>query len=136
MDKDFCPWAAAEELGVRVLYHPLKGARGCTNGTDTIWLDPRTTELEQRMTLIHELTHIRYGHTGHQPDHIEHHVRGYVARFILKWEDIMQYAEYQAPHQTIAEELGVTPDILTDRLHHATPDELHQLHRMRVHQWA
>lgn len=89
------------------------GYAGCTDG-ETIWLDDRLNAVQMLCALLHELVHIEMGHTAHQPDAIEMAVRYEVARRLLPLDRIAGICK-DKPLKVLADELGVTQQVLTDR---------------------
>lgn len=133
---DFSPQEAADRLGITVHTKRLPHAYGCTNGTDTIWLDDRLTPTERRCVLTHELYHVVHGHVGEQPPHIEAQVHAATARWLIPWPALLRARGDQiTPHQ-MAEELGVTLKVLHNRFVHATPAELATLTMEEDNTWA
>jgi len=102
------------------------GAPGRTDGR-VVWLDYRLQQDERRCTLTHELVHIEWGHSGCQRPRIEYKVRAETARRLILIDELCQHAAWARGHHELAEELWVTPDVLTDRLNTLTPDETAQL---------
>lgn len=125
----YCPWEMADRLGVTVTPTRLNRARGYTDGCGRIWYDDRLTEAESRCTITHELFHVIHGHVGRQPDHIEEKIRGCTARWLIPWHHLLDAFGEQLSAHDIAETLGVTVDVLHDRLEYATPNELTRLHQ-------
>lgn len=123
------PWDVARHLGVTVVRTPLDHALGYSNGCSTIWIDPRQTYIEQTCTLAHELFHVIHGHVGAQPNHVEEEVRRATARWLVPWPRLLEVVGDQLTLYDMAETLSVTPQVLTDRLQHATPRELERLER-------
>lgn len=89
------------------------GYAGCTDG-ETIWLDDRLNAVQMLCALLHELIHIEMGHTSHQPDAIEMLVRYEVARRLLPLDRIVGVCK-DKPLKVLADELGVTQQVLMDR---------------------
>jgi len=118
----FDPWAKVSELGIYVHTVPLEQLSGCTDGT-TIWLDTHLTSTERRCTLTHELVHITRGHTGHLPQAAEDAVREETARLLVSWEALHAHCGAQLEIWHLAQELGVTPQVLADRIRHASAEE-------------
>lgn len=136
VDPPYDPWSHAHSLNVPV--HTVRlpdGFRAVTDGR-SVWLDDRLTRTEARCALAHELVHIEQGHHGPQPAAVEHQVRGAAARRLVQWGAILRYLGSQCTPHHAADDLGVTEETLRDRLHHATPNELHTLHQVRTNQWV
>jgi hypothetical protein len=90
------------------------GYAGRTDGKD-IWVDDRLNGIQLMCTLLHELIHIEWGHTGHQPESVEMAVRYEAARRLLPLDRIVGVCKEDKPLGVIARELGVTKQILMDR---------------------
>lgn len=134
MDDPFCPHAAAARLGVTVIPTRLDRALGYTDGCGRIWLDPRQTQVQLRCTLAHELFHVIHGHVGRQSASVEHMVRRATARWLVPWPDLVAAVGDQLHLHDLAEALDVTPEVLADRITHATDTELSTLEGRT--QWA
>jgi hypothetical protein len=89
------------------------GYAGCTDG-ETIWLDDRLNAIQMLCALLHELVHIEMGHTSHQPEAVEMAVRYEVARRLLPLDRIAGVCKNK-PLKAMADELGVTQQVLIDR---------------------
>lgn len=122
----FDPWAITHERGIEVIRLPLRHLSGYTDGR-RIWLDQHLTATEARCTLTHELIHLARGHNQHQPPTVEDRVRGDTARLLVPWAAITAHAGSQLSAWHLAQELGVTERVLTDRLKHASAEELQVL---------
>lgn len=81
-----------------------------------IWIDPALTTAEQRCFLAHEAIHIQHGHTQCQSPAIERQVCLEVARFLVTFEDLQRVAGWSRCPIEMAEELGITEEVLIDRL--------------------
>lgn len=66
-------------------------------------------------TLLHELVHIEWGHSGHQVEAVEMQVRYEVARRLLPLDRIAGVCKNGKTLQDLATELGVTQQVLMDR---------------------
>lgn len=119
----FDPWAITYDRGIEVSRILLQDLSGCTDGR-RIWLDSRLTDIEARCALTHELVHISYGHDSHQSPTIEDRVRADTARLLVPWDAITAHTGSQLDDWHLAQELGVTTHVLTDRLRYASVEEL------------
>ena len=90
------------------------GYAGLTDG-ETIWLDDRLDAAQQLCTLLHELIHEEWGHSGHQVEVVEMQVRYEVARRLLPLDRIVGVCKGQKSLKVLAGELGVTQQVLMDR---------------------
>lgn len=122
----FDPWALTYDDGIEVIRTPLQGLSGCTDGR-RIWLDSRLTSIEARCALTHELVHINRGHDSHQSPASEASVRAATARLLIPWDAITAHAGSQLNVWHLAQELGVTERVLSDRLRYASAQELQAL---------
>lgn len=80
-----------------------------------IWLDPRKTQAERRCVLTHELVHLEHGHRGCQTRAVEHAVRAAAARQLITLEQLADALPWSMSLDELADELWVTPLVLTDR---------------------
>lgn len=103
---------------------PLSDAPAATDGTSRIWLDPRTTQIESRCFTTHEMVHMRRGHIGCQPPSVERSVCLETARLLVTFEDLAQHAGWARSMGELAEELGVTEEVLIDRFQTLDGDQL------------
>jgi len=90
------------------------GFVGRTDGVD-IWVDERLGAIQLLCTLTHELIHLEWGHSEHQPEHVEMAVRYETARRLLPLDRIVGVCKEDKPLETIARELSVTKRVLMDR---------------------
>lgn len=132
----FPPEQVADYLGITVITKRLPGLYGCTNGTDTIWLDSRLTAVEQRCVLTHEILHVVHGHTAEQPHHIEDQIHAATARWLVPWPHLLAAIGEQLTEHDLADDLGVTVEVLRYRLAHATPAERSSLTMEVANAWA
>lgn len=121
----FHPWRALRALThvIVVWARPHPALPAATNGLDVVWLDPRLTQVERRCVLAHELIHIEHSHHGCQPRAVEHAVRAETARRLVSLEDLLAAVPWSEHLEVLADELWVTPAVLTDRLAGLTPAE-------------
>lgn len=121
----FDPWkTVADEAWLSVTTARLPtGMAGATDGTGRIWLDDRLTTTERRCVLTHELVHIEAGHHGHQAEAVEAWVREQTARRLIPLEALQPWRSWQGTLWHLADELGVTHDVLADRLRTASAGE-------------
>lgn len=92
-----------------------------------IWIDPALTAVERRCCLAHEAIHIQHGHDGCQPPAIERQVCLEVARFLVSFESLQDVAGWSRCPVEMAEELGVTEQVLLDRLATLDGDQIQAL---------
>lgn len=119
-------------MGVDVVRTPLTHARGYTNGWSVIWVHDGLTPVEERVTVTHELVHITQGHTGEQCPETEELVQKITARWLVPWHRLATAWEEGRTVKSLADELIVTPNVIRDRLAHATPEELWVLEEREV----
>ena len=93
--------------------HPL--APAATDGLGRIWMDPRLNQVERRCVLTHELVHLEHGHRGCQPRAVETAVRREAARRLVRMEHLTAALPWARDCDELADELWVTPMVLTDR---------------------
>lgn len=90
------------------------GVAARTDG-ESIWIDDRLDEIQERCAIAHEEVHIERGHTTVQPESIEMSVRYEVAKRLLPLESIAGVCKNGKSLKMIARELGVTRQVLMDR---------------------
>lgn len=88
-----------------------------------VWVDERLNGIQLMCTLLHELIHIEWGHTGHQPEQVEMLVRYETARRLLPLDRIVGVCKDDKTLGVLAAELGVTKQVLMDRAALLTDDE-------------
>jgi hypothetical protein len=116
------PWAVLPPH-ISIHHMELERLSAVTDGHSTIWLDERLTEIEARCALAHELVHLELGHVGHQPPAVEDKVRQRTARWLVPFSKLWRVRHWQGPIHGLAEDLGVTPAVLRDRLRWSTHEE-------------
>ncbi|MFJ6848760.1 hypothetical protein ACIQO5_10250, partial [Micrococcus luteus] len=82
---------------------------------------------ERRCALTHELVHLEHGHRGCQPPAVEHAVRAAAARQLITLEQLADALPWSMSLDELADELWVTPLVLTDRLAGLTRTEREHL---------
>ncbi len=92
-----------------------------------IWIDPKLTSVERKCFLAHEAIHIQHGHNGCQPPAIERQVCLEVARFLVSFESLQEVAGWSRCPVEMAEELGVTEQVVLDRLATLNGDQIQTL---------
>lgn len=92
-----------------------------------IWIDPALTASEQRCFLAHEAIHIQHGHTTCQSPSVERQVCLEVACFLITFEDLQRVSGWSRCPIVVAEELGVTEQVLLDRLAALDGDQIQTL---------
>lgn len=125
----FDPWGALRRLThIHISFIRMPdGAPGRTDGLRVIWLDNRLQQDQRRCTLTHELVHIERGHDGCQEPRIEYEVRAETARRLISIEALCRHAAWASSIDELAEDLWVTPEVVTDRFQSLTPQETVQL---------
>lgn len=99
------------------------GIPGRTDGLRVIWLDSRLQQVERRCAVTHELVHLERGHDGCQEPAIEFQVCVETARRLITIDDLCEHAAWATSMHELAEDLWVTPDVVTHRLQSLTPAE-------------
>lgn len=92
-----------------------------TDGT-TVWMHDRLLQTERRCAIAHELVHIERG-TRCVDDAEEQRVRRITARRLIDTADLIEACKWANTVEEAAEELWVTPEVLTDRLTGLSPIE-------------
>lgn len=123
----FDPWVEANRLGIEIIREPLEGARGYTDGSHRVWVHDGLSLCEERVTLVHELIHVSFGHCGEQPPDVEAMVRLLTARWLVPWSCLLGAWGETVDVRAVAEMLCVTTDVVLDRIGYATSQELAML---------
>ena len=92
-----------------------------------IWIDPALTETERRCFLAHEAIHIKHGHTSCQTHAIERQVCLETALWLIPFSELKRVASWARNPADMAEELGVTEQIVIDRFQLLTGDQIQEL---------
>lgn len=128
VERVFDPWHSLGALShVTLVWHPLAGRYGSTDGRATIWMHPRQTRVEKRCTLTHELIHLERGHTSACHSAVERAVRAETARRLMHIDDLVDAYRWAMSFDEIAEECDVTRTVLFDRLGNLRPREAQEL---------
>ncbi|WP_442864713.1 hypothetical protein [Arthrobacter sp. HY1533] len=90
-------------------------------------MDNRLQQDERRCAVTHELVHLERGHDGCQEPSIEYEVCTEAARRLIPIDTHCAHAAWATSDHELAEELWVTPQVVTDRLQSLTPEETAQL---------
>ncbi|RJU02009.1 ImmA/IrrE family metallo-endopeptidase [Arthrobacter frigidicola] len=101
--------------GVTVSFVRLNGRVASLTDGRRIWLDPRLTQVEQRCNLAHEIVHIERGHGSAQGCVSEMSVRAETARRLVPMMPLVQASYWARNVWELADELRVTPMVVTDR---------------------
>lgn len=125
----FDPWGALRRLThIHIAFIRMPdGGPGRTDGLRVIWLDNRLQQGERRCALAHELVHLERGHDGCQEPAIEFQVCAETARRLIPIDALCDHAAWATNVHELADELWVTPQVVTDRLHSLTHAETAQL---------
>lgn len=121
----FHPWGILRALvHVRLSFVVMPdGKPGRTNGRDRIWLDKHLQQTARRCTLTHELVHLEYGHDSCQSPAVERIVRAETARRLIPLDHLAKGLAWTTWLEELAEELWVTPEVLSDRMDNLSPAE-------------
>lgn len=125
-EETFHPWHYLRDAHPEVtVWHTTElptSILGVTDGKN-IWLQERMTQAERRCTLMHELTHIEYGHTSCQPPAVEQRVHQEVARKLIPLASLADVLTWASSELEAAEELWVDVATLRARLDGLTVSE-------------
>lgn len=116
-----------DDLIISVRADLPQGLKATTDGKRTIWLAKGLTDVEAKCAIHHELVHIRHRHTRRQPAWIERQVREETARTLVGLRELHWAWKRSRSIYEMADELGVTEHVLTDRLDALTEHESHAL---------
>lgn len=124
----FEPFGKLKELAhaIVVWSRPHIEVPAATDGRH-IWIDPNLSGDEKLCALAHEAIHIKHGHSGCQPPAIERQVRLETAQYLVSFQDLQRVAGWARHPAEMAEELGVTEQVLLDRLATLDGDQVQQL---------
>lgn len=128
----FHPWRALRKRAhIRVSWVRMPvGELARTNGVDLIWMDQDLLQVERRCTLTHELIHIEQGHTRCQTPKVERRVRAETARRLITMDALCSSMRWALSFEELADELWVTPRVLSDRVLNFTPEEVRIVARL------
>lgn len=107
----------ARERGVRVAWRDLGRRNGEYHSTGLVLINPRRSEVVQRVTLAHELGHAHYGHAWTDDpqvrDRQERQADEFAAALLVDEVDYAIAEVVVGPHVgALARELGVTAQIV------------------------
>lgn len=105
---------------------PRERTPGATKGR-RFWVDTKLTADERRCVLAHELHHLLRGHEGCQPPAIERQVCLETAQFLISFDALKDAVHWSSHPAVIAEELGVTEQIVIDRFLTLDGDQMAEL---------
>ncbi|MBT2503012.1 ImmA/IrrE family metallo-endopeptidase [Curtobacterium sp. ISL-83] len=109
--------ALAASYGVRIVYCHIDDANGFYDVEDSaVKVDISLTPDEKRSVIAHELGHVHHGHTcgGVHNSRIERQARAYAAYLLVHPIDYAAAERVSADAFHIAEELGVTVELIDD----------------------
>lgn len=120
----FHPWRRLRSLtGVDLVWRPLTGMLGATDGATVIYMDPVQLQVERRCTVAHEQAHIELGHTrGHHPDD-ERTATQLAARWLVEMPAILDALRWSEELEEVADQLWVDLPTLMARLDGLTSEE-------------
>jgi len=121
-------WGMLRSLAhiVVIWNRPYPDIVAATDGR-SIWIDPALTFVERMCYLAHEAIHIKHGHSGCQGSAVERQVCLEVAQFLVPFESLQRVASWSRNPSEMAEELGVTEEVLLDRLATLDGDQIQTL---------
>jgi hypothetical protein len=111
---------------VKVVREKLENGYAAFTDGHTIWVDDRLNAAQLVCAVLHELVHIEMGHTSHQTEDVEMMVRYEVARRLLPLDRIAGVCKEGKTLTDLAEELGVTKQVLIDRATMLTDEQATQ----------
>lgn len=123
--------AMPHDLHISIRNDLPEGVTSVTDGRRNVWVRKGLTAVSEHCAIVHELVHIRYGHTEKQPWGIERRVREETARTLISVDDLHGAWLRSLSIPEMAEELSVTETVLNDRLHTLTHSESHTI-RTRI----
>lgn len=103
-----------------------------------VYFDLRLTPIEKRCAIAHELGHVHHGHACEDDPRAEQQADIYAARALIAPDHYSQLERHGLNHHDIAEELGVTEDLLHLWMQHCLVKMrglTYVLSRMGVGQW-
>ena len=120
------PWREFRERGDDVLlfFTEFEDGRVAATQGQTIYLDRRLLQVERRCAIQHEQVHLDRGENGCSDDQVkESAVRRITARRLLSASQLVPVAKWTQSVEEAADELWVTPEVLTDFMNALTPVE-------------
>jgi len=128
MNASLAIWGALLDFAASVIVwtRPHSTIPAATVG-GTIFIDPQLTASETKCALMHELIHLELGHGGCQPASVEREVQLMAARRLVTFEDLQRVAGWSRNPSEMAEELGVTEQVVMDRIATLDGDQIQAL---------
>lgn len=105
---------------------PHASAPAATDGR-RIWIDPSLTTAEVRCALTHEAIHVKHGHSSCQSPSTERQVCLETALALIPFTELRRVASWARTPWEMAEELGVTEQVILDRLATLDGDQIQML---------
>ena len=110
--RDYDPYAHADELGLQVLFRPIRSA-------NELWLPDYATiviqeslrSIHRRSTLTHGIAHMLYGHEDDRPKH-EIQADRYAGERLIDHDELLELMQWTPDSARLANELGVTTRVL------------------------
>lgn len=100
---------------------------------DTVLMNPRQTQAERRVTIMHELIHRERGHRNGCTGPEEEWVRQETARRLMPLWLLTDALRWSTDVGEIADHCWVDRDTVLCRLEHLHPTEIHSLRRSTAH---
>lgn len=124
----FDPFSKLKQLAhtMVVWSRPHSAVPAATDGRH-IWVDPTLTADEKLCHLAHEAMHVKHGHTSCQPPAVERQICLETARFLVSFDDLRRIAGWARCPAELADELGVTEQVILDRLATLDGDQIQAL---------
>lgn len=110
--RHYDPYAHAEELGLQILYRPLRTANEMwLPDHATIVIEESLRAVHRRNTLTHGIAHMLYGHEDSRPKH-EIQADRYAGERLIDPTEIRELMKWTPDSARLANELGVTTRVL------------------------
>ena len=128
MNASLAVWSALRDFAASVIvWTRPHSAIPAATVDGTIYIDPKLTAAETRCALMHELIHLELGHCGCQPSLVEREVQLMAARRLVSFEDLQRVAGWSRNPSEMADELGVTEQVVVDRMATLDGDQVQAL---------
>lgn len=128
MKYSISPWVSVRQLATSLIVwtRPHSTAPASTDG-QRIFMDPGLFQDEKLCVLAHEAIHLERNHSGCQPPAVERDVQLEVARRLVSFESLQRVAGWAKTPAEMADELGVTEEVVMLRIQSLDGDQVQQL---------
>jgi len=128
MKYSFSTWGTVRDLATSLIVwtRPHSSVPAGTDGKH-LFMDPTFFQDETLCALTHEAIHLERKHSGCQPPAVERDVQLEVARRLVPFENLQRVAGWAKTPAEMADELGVTEEVVMLRIQSLDGDQVQQL---------